>query len=91
MAVRRRRTPSPMETPGFGWRVSISILVVFGWVVFLILWLMLYAGAFNVYQNLAIIFVSIIIAIAILAASWASWGIKYGYKYGNEWSHYEKR
>jgi len=31
-----------------------------------------------VYQNIAIILVSILIMSAILGASWASWGIKYG-------------
>ncbi|MFB0544945.1 MAG: hypothetical protein ACETVN_04470 [Asgard group archaeon] len=28
-----------METPGFAWRVSLSIIVGVGWLVFLILWL----------------------------------------------------
>ena len=68
----------PEETPGFGWRVSLSIIVGIGWLVFLILWLFFYASAFTVYQNIAIILVSILIMSAILGASWASWGIKYG-------------
>jgi hypothetical protein len=74
-----------METPGFGWRVSLSIIVVFGWFIFLILWLLFYAEVFNLYQNIAVILASILVGIAILAASWASWGIKYGWKYKNEW------
>jgi len=67
-----------METPGLAWRVSLSIIVSIGWLVFLILWLFFYASDFNVYQNIAIILVSILIMSAILGASWASWGIKYG-------------
>lgn len=81
MPQKRRRPPLPMETPGFRWRVSLSIIVVFGWLIFMVLWLMFYAEVFNIYQNLAVILVSILVAIAILAASWAPWGIKYGYKY----------
>lgn len=88
---RNNSVPTPMETPGFAWRVSLSIIVVFGWFIFLILWLLFYAGGFNVYQNLAVILVSILVGIAILAASWTSWGIKYGYKYHNEWRNREER
>lgn len=74
-----------METPGFASRVSISILVIFGMAIFLILWLLFYAWGFNAYQNLAVIFVSILVGIAILAASWTSWGMRYGYEYRNDW------
>ncbi|TAL47147.1 hypothetical protein EPN87_03715 [archaeon] len=79
-----------METPGFAWRVSLSIIVFFGWVIFIILWLLFYAGGFNVYQNIAVILVSILVGMAILAASWASWGVKYGYKYHDEWHDQER-
>jgi len=82
---RDNRVPTPMETPGFTWRVSLSIIVFFGWAIFLILWLLFYAGDFNAYQNIAVILVTILVGIAILAASWASWGIKYGYKYHGGW------
>ncbi len=90
MAQKATRVPAPQETSGFAWRVSLSILVVFGWIIFLVLWLIFYAEVFNVYQNLAIILVSILIALAILAASWAFWGIKYGIKYGRGWEKYNK-
>jgi len=39
---------------------------------------------FTVYQNIAIILVSIIIMSAILGASRASWSIKYGRKFGKK-------
>lgn len=69
-----------LKTPGFAWRVSLSIIVCFGWLVFLVLWLFFYAQDFNVYQNIAIFLVSILTAVAILGASWASWGIKYSHQ-----------
>jgi len=71
-----------LETPGFAWRVSLSILVGVGWLVFLILWVTFYASAFTILENIAIILVSMLIVGAILGASWASWGIKYGRKCG---------
>ena len=86
-AQAKSKAPLPMETPGFGWRVSVSVLVVFGLAIFLIVWLMFYAGSFNAYQNLAVVLVSILVGVAILAASWASWGVKYGWKYRREWEN----
>jgi len=74
-----------METPGFGWRVGLSIIVVFGWLIFIILWLLFYAVTLNAYENLAVVLVSILVGIAILAAAWASWGVRYGWRYKDEW------
>jgi hypothetical protein len=71
-----------LETPGFAWRVSLSIIVGVGWLVFLILWLTFYAAAFTLLENIVIVLVSMLIVGAILGASWASWGIKYGRKFG---------
>jgi len=73
-----------LKTPGFAWRVGLSILVVFGWLAFLIVWLFFYAGDYDVWQNIAIFLVSIIVGIGILAAAWASWGIKYASEFGGK-------
>lgn len=67
-------------TEGFAWRVGLSIIVVFGWLAFLIIWLFFYAGDYDVFQNIAIFLVSIIVSIGVLAAAWATWGIKYASK-----------
>jgi fatty acid desaturase len=80
MKEEEKEIMEPEETPGFAWRVSLSIIVGIGWLVFLILWLFFYASDYTVYQNIAIFLVSILIMSAILGASWASWGIKYGHK-----------
>ncbi|HVO77252.1 MAG TPA: hypothetical protein VMS79_00120 [Methanomassiliicoccales archaeon] len=68
--------PIPTRMPGFAWRVSASILLGCAWLAFLIIWLFFYAANWDVYQNLAIILVSIIIVIGCLAAMWASFGMK---------------
>lgn len=36
-----------METKGMGWRVSLSILVGVGWLVFVLLWFFFYADTYN--------------------------------------------
>jgi hypothetical protein len=66
-----------MRTAGFGWRVAVSIAVFFGWLIFLIIWLFFYATDYSVFQNLAMILVSIIAGIGILAGTWVSWGLRF--------------
>ena len=73
-----------MKTPGMRWRVSFSIVVGVGWLVFLILWLAFYASDFDVYQNIAIFLASLLIIGAALGAAWAPWGMKYGRKFEKE-------
>jgi hypothetical protein len=68
--------PEVWTTPGFGWRVAVSILVVIGWISFVILWLFFSAGDFDIFQNLAIVIVSVLVSIGILGAMWAPWGMR---------------
>jgi hypothetical protein len=70
--------------PGMGSRVAISILVVFGWLIFLVVWLFFYSSTFTLLENLGIVIVAFLVGLAILAASWASWGLKYG-KQAERW------
>ncbi|MEW6592172.1 MAG: hypothetical protein AB1305_00565 [Candidatus Hadarchaeota archaeon] len=62
--------------PGFGWRVAVSAVVGLGWLIFLVWFLFFYAQNFTVYQNLAILVMSILVVGAILAPIWILWGIK---------------
>nr|MDO8097626.1 hypothetical protein [Candidatus Njordarchaeota archaeon] len=77
------RTPWRMETeqPGYRWRVVLSIVMGVGWFVFLLLWVLFFSVGYTIYQNLAIILVSVLVVAAVLGAAWAPWGIKYGRKY----------
>ena len=68
--------PDVWTTPGFGWRVAVSILIAIGWLSFLILWLFFYAGDFDIFQNLAIVIVSVLVSVGVLAAMWAPWGMR---------------
>lgn len=66
--------------PGLASRVAVSIIVFFGWLVFLIIWLVFYAGSYSLLENIAVIVVAFLVGIAILAAMWASWGMKFSRK-----------
>jgi membrane protein YdbS with pleckstrin-like domain len=66
------------KSEGMGWRVSASIVTVFGFLISIILWFFFYAVRFNVYQNIAIVVVMVLAFVAIMGATWASWGIKQG-------------
>jgi hypothetical protein len=68
--------PEVWSTPGFGWRVAATILIVIGWVSFVILWLFFYAGDYDIFQNLAIVIVSVLVGVGVLAAMWAPWGMR---------------
>ena len=60
-----------------GWRVTVSIGMGIGWLIFVIVWLAFYAGDFTAYKNFAIILISILLVFLILGGSWASWGLKF--------------
>jgi hypothetical protein len=68
---------SMSETKGLGWRVSLSIIIGVGWLVFLILWFFFYAGSYNWEKNLAILMLSLLVVMFILGTPWAYWGWKH--------------
>lgn len=82
--------PDFVKTAGFGWRVGLSILIVFGWLAFLILWLFFYADDYGVFQNIAILLVSIIVGIGLLSAFWVSWGLRYAGQFKDQDCKMEK-
>ena len=66
-----------MKTKGFGWRVSLSIIIGIGWLVFLVLWLFFYATNYTFYQNIAIVLLSLLVVGFILGVPWMFWGMKF--------------
>jgi hypothetical protein len=60
---------------GLGWRVSLSILVGVGWIVFVILWLSFYRED-SWEKNVAIFLLSILVLIGVLGVPWAYWALK---------------
>jgi len=64
--------------PGGAAKVAVSIVAGVGWLIFLILFLAFYAEGFSIYENLAIVFASLLVMYAILGPMWAYWRIKTG-------------
>jgi len=62
-----------MTMVSFGSRVAATIIVGVGWLAFILLWLAFYAGNFDFWQNVAMLFASAIIAIGITAVMWVKW------------------
>jgi hypothetical protein len=47
----------------------------------MIYWFWFMASGFDLYQNIAILIVLILVAGGIMAGSWAPWGMKHGDKF----------
>lgn len=65
---------------GFRWRFWVSIIVALAFILFLIYWFWTYAEPYDIYQNLAIFIITLLIAGGLVAAMWVPWGMKYGSK-----------
>ena len=63
--------------PGMRWRAIASIIIVFGWVLFILLFAGFWADKFTLFQNIVIFFASVIAAIGLLAVMWAAWGMRW--------------
>jgi hypothetical protein len=60
------------------WRIALSIVLFFGLIVFIIIWLFFFAGAFNAYQNIAIVIVALLVFFGVGAAVWATMWMRWG-------------
>lgn len=70
-----RETP-----PGLALRVALSIVVLFGGLIFAIIYVAFFTASLSTFQKIAVILVVILAMIAILSLMWASWGLKHGMK-----------
>jgi len=66
--------------PGLAPRVAASIVVLFGGLIFAIVYVAFFAASFSLFQKIAVVLVVFLAVIAILGLMWASWGMKYGMK-----------
>jgi hypothetical protein len=65
-----------IEMKGMGCRVSLSILVAVGWLVFLILWLFFYAGPYSWEKNLSVVLLSLLFLCGCIGIPWGVWTIR---------------
>jgi hypothetical protein len=66
--------------PGLALRVVVSIIVFFGLLIFSIIYVAFFASSINLFQQIAVILVAILVASAILGVMWTVWGINLGKK-----------
>ena len=67
------------EAPsGLALRVVVSIIVFFGLLIFSIIYVAFFASSINLFQQIAVILVAILVASAILGVMWTVWGINLG-------------
>jgi len=64
----------------FTGRIVLSIVLASAWLIILILWLFFLATDYNIYQNIAIFLISVIVEGTLQAVTWIPWGIKQGAK-----------
>jgi len=76
--TKKKKYKSPMDTPGFAWRVGLSIISFFALIIFIIVWLFFHADMYTVYQNMAVIIVALLAFCGVMGGAWAPWGMKYG-------------
>ncbi|KYK21725.1 hypothetical protein AYK25_03175 [Thermoplasmatales archaeon SM1-50] len=67
---------SKNEMKGLAWSMSFSILVVVGWLVFLVLWLFFYAKNYAWERNIAVFLLSVLLLAAALGIPWTYWAFK---------------
>lgn len=75
-------TPTTSHVPTWratagGWRISVSILSIFGLVIFLLVYFAFWAGGFSGLQSAVIVLASILAFVAVNGATWAPWGARY--------------
>ncbi len=57
---------------GSGWRIALSVILFFGLIAFIIVWLFFFADGFSLAQNIAIFLLALLVFGGIEAAVWAT-------------------
>jgi len=57
-------------------RITATLLIGIGWLVFIVLYLAFFAGSFDFWQKLAIFIASGAIVIGIVSIMWIRWAVK---------------
>ena len=69
---------------GLGLRVAVSIIVVFGWLIYAIVHVVFFWENFSTTQNLALIIIAFLVGVVILGSMWTSWGINIGKQFSEK-------
>ena len=72
------------KTFGFKWRVQVSVIIPFLTMIFLIIWFWFYAEPYTIWQNIAVILITLLVIGGILGSIWARWGMRHGKNFGKK-------
>lgn len=75
-------TGPPWTWPGWArkgmrWRTSLTIVLGTAWLVFILLYAGFWARYFDLFQNIVIFFVSLVLLFGGIGALWAAWGMRF--------------
>ena len=63
---------------GLGWRIVLSIVLFFGLIAFIIVWLFFFADVFSLSQNVAIVLIAFLAFFGLQAAVWVTMWLRWG-------------
>ncbi len=66
-------------------RLVASIAGVTGWIVFALLWVAFWASGYSLFQNIAVVVVSLVILFGVLASLWVSFGLGVARHWSDDW------
>lgn len=55
---------------GIVWRIAVSIILIFGLLIFIIVWLLFFADGLSLSQNIAIVLIALLAFFGLQAAVW---------------------
>jgi hypothetical protein len=58
------------------WRVILTVVSIFGWLIFVVIWLFFLTSEMGLTQNLAVFLVSLLLLTAVLTLTWITWVMK---------------
>jgi hypothetical protein len=65
-----------VDMNGLGAKAAGTVVILFGWLAIVVLYLAFFAGGFDFWQKLAVFIASGAIVIAIVAVMWIRWAVK---------------
>lgn len=62
---------------GMAWRVGATVLLITGWLVFLLVYAFFWSGPYSLFQDVIVVIVSLVALGGGMAGVWASWGMRF--------------
>lgn len=76
MRYRSEEEKEIWQAKGFQLRMYSSAILALMFIMFLIVWFFFFASDYSIYQNIAVLIVSVLVIGGVLGALWAPWALK---------------